>query len=482
MPTSRFGGIAAFTTFGLLLVAVIGTDAYLAYRVAYPPRVVRVRIAADPANPVIPGLFADEMKARVESLSGVFERAAGIRLVVTGVARLELPSKEFDPVVLGRFLDVRTPRENADILVAFWAAPPGDRRLGSALPFRGAVVSRIEPDNKQLSQAILAHQLLTAFGVPVSSDPQSVMNVPPTVLRIDSTSREALMDTRRFDFTVGLGSNSRRSLSGVLKVVALDARLHPDATQRPGEVRSARVRLAEYQMRDSQFAAAANQYRAEIRADSGNLAAHFGLVQALTRGGQLADAETEARATLKLAPDRAESHYGLASVLVRRGDPEAAIPEFKRAIAIQPDGIRNRTGLAVAYAASIGEFDEADREFQAALKIDSQNPVLLADMDYVHRLRARLTHQLELAETALKEHPERGVTRSQVALLLVRGLKAGARHVADALYTRDRAVRHARLQRGRSSHGRREKARLREPPVYRRGDPLGHRGAACAVE
>jgi Flp pilus assembly protein TadD len=149
----------------------------------------------------------------------------------------------------------------------------------------------------------------------------------------------------------------------------------------------------------------------------------------------LADAETEARATLKLAPDRAESHYGLASVLVRRGDPEAAIPEFKRAIAIQPDGIRNRTGLAVAYAASIGEFDEADREFQAALKIDSQNPVLLADMDYVHRLRARLTHQLELAETALKEHPERGVTRSQVALLLVRAgyAERGLSEIREAL-------------------------------------------------
>jgi Flp pilus assembly protein TadD len=418
MPISRTARIAAITCFALLAIVCLATNAYLSYRINYPPRTLKVRILFDSSNPPLEGVLPENLQARVEAVSGPFQQAAGIRLSVAGFTPFKLPSERFDPETLRHYVEVHTPRESSDILIAFWPAPPGDQRLGSALPYSAVVVTRIDAsDPEKKDPAILAHQILTAFGVGVSGDATSVMHLPPGSMQLDSTSSAELMDTRLFDFSKGLAGMSRRMRANILASLELSGRAdakagHPSA--------SPRLQLAELLMRDSQFPAAVEQYRAEVRSGQDRLAAHLGLAAALTQTGEYREAETEARAALQLAPNEGDPHYRLASVLVRAGNPEAAITEYRRAIAIQPNSIRNRTGLAVAYAASLGEFDAADREFHDALKLEPQNPVLLADVDFVNRLRTRLTKQLADAESDVRAHPENGPAHDRLAMLLLR--------------------------------------------------------------
>jgi Flp pilus assembly protein TadD len=417
MPTSRFGRIAAFTCFALLMIVCLATNAYLAYRITYPPRTLVVRILFDTSNPPLAGMLPENLQARVEALTGLLQDAAGIRISVAGLTRFKLPSERFDPEALRRYVEVHTPCD-CDILVAFWPAPPGDPRLGSALPYSPVVVARIDAsDPEKKDEAILAHQILTAFGVGVSSDPNSVMNVPPTVVHLDSTSTAELMETRLFDFSHGLKGMSRRMKTNILASLERNTRAAAKAGSPP---KSARLQLAELLMRAAEYPAAIEQYRVEVRSGSDRLAADLGLAAALTQAGEYQEAESVARAAIQLAPNQGDPHYRLASVLVRTGNPESAITEYRQAIAIQPNLIRNRTGLAVAYAASLGEFEAADREFREALKLEPQNPVLLADVEFVSRLRARLTKQLDEAETEARAHPENGPLHDHLALLLLR--------------------------------------------------------------
>jgi Flp pilus assembly protein TadD len=173
-------------------------------------------------------------------------------------------------------------------------------------------------------------------------------------------------------------------------------------------------------MRDNHYATAVEQYRAVIAANAANVPARLGLAQALAMTDQFAAAETEARMGVKLAPELDESHYELGFVLARSGNPEAAVDEFRRAIALAPNSARNHAGLGVAYAASVGEFEGATREFAAASKLDPANPSLLADIVYVERLRARIDRDAVAAEAQVQAHPESGAARNRWAALLLR--------------------------------------------------------------
>jgi Flp pilus assembly protein TadD len=421
MPNSRPSQTVAIAGFAFLLTICLATNAYLAYRAVHPPRTLRVSIAFDPGNPPLPGVTAEDLKARVEALSSFFEKTAGIRLVVPGFTQVKLPQQTFDPESMRRLIDVRTPRDGADILVIFWVAPPGNPSLGSAPPYSSVAVVRFNPPDPKnagegQSRAILAHQILCLFGVPVSADPQSVMHVPPVALNLDATSAPYLQDARLFDFARGLGGMDRRMQARVLRSLE---RVSSAAGPQPGK-KSAHEALGDLYLRDSLPAAAVAQFRSALQADPSNVAAHLGLSLALSQSGQPAQAVDEARAALKLAPNQPDAHYHLGYALVRTGNPEPAIAEFRQAIALQPSTIRYRTGLAVAYASSIGEFDQAEHEFQEALKIDPQNPALLTDIEFVHNLRARFSQQLQIAEAAVRANPASSAAHDRLAIFLLR--------------------------------------------------------------
>jgi tetratricopeptide (TPR) repeat protein len=420
MPISRTGRTSVVIFSTTLLVICLATNAYLAYRLTFPPRTLQVKIIYDPSNPPA-GIGSDKLKAQVESVSGFFEKADGIRIVVTGFVKLKLLEQTIDPDVLRHYIELRTPRDSADILVAFWVAPPGDSRIGSALPYSSIAIVKLDPRNPSHTKAIIAHQFLTLFGVPGSADTNSVMFTPPTTMNLDSDSAKDLTAGRLFNFHRGLADMNRRTRGNIMDSIERFLKAQPPADKS----RSAHIILAELLMRDSQFQASADEYRKALRSDSNSMAAHLGLSLALTQSGDYTEAETEARAAIKLDPNQGDAYYRLGFGLVRAGNPEAAIPELRKAIDLQPNSIRDRTGLAVAYAASIGEFEAADREFQEALKIDPQNATLLADVDYVKKLRQRYNQQLEVAQAQIKANPNDLEAHDQAALLLLRIGKVG---------------------------------------------------------
>jgi Flp pilus assembly protein TadD len=386
-------------------------NAFLAHQVTYPPRTLRVRIVLDAQTPAPEGILPEALKARVESVSSFFEQAAGIRLSVVGYMTVKMEAGGMDPETLGRYIEVRTPRADADVLVDFWPAPENDSSLGSAQPYSPVAVVRLNSGSPDRDRAALAHQLLSLFGVPVSSDPQSVMNASASSLRLDPQSKAFLMEVRLFDFSQGLAGMNRRMQARILDALARQPDNHGDPP---------RLRLANLLMRDGHPDAAIVQYRSVIDSGAANLRARLGLARALSRTAQYPAAESEARAAVKLAPDSDDSHYELGYALVRSGNPEAAVEEFRRALSIAPNSARNHAGLAVAYFGSIGQFQDAQREFEAATKLEPKNPALLSDIEYVQRIRARIERESAAAELEVQSNPQSGPAHNRWAVLLLR--------------------------------------------------------------
>jgi Flp pilus assembly protein TadD len=386
-------------------------NAYVAYHVTYPNRDLRVRIVLDSQTPALDGVLPEALKERVESLAGILEKSAGIHLSVVGYMTVNATHGQGDPDNLRRFIEVRTPRADADILVAFWSPEQNDSRLGSAPPYSPVAVVRLDSGSPERDREVLLHQLLSLFGIPDSKDPKSVMNARPSSLEIDGTSRDLLMQVRLFDFSKGLAGMNRRMQSRILNALARQS-VSAGATPR--------LLLADMIMQDGQPAAALEHYRSAVKSRPSDVQAHLGLARSLALTSRFAEAESEAREAVKLAPNSDGSLYELGYVLARAGKNEDAIAAFRRALAIAPKSARNHAGLGVAYFGTIGEFESATREFDVANQLDPSNPMLLADIDYVRRIQARTEREAEAAEVIVKAKPESGPARERLAMLLLR--------------------------------------------------------------
>ncbi len=106
---------------------------------------------------------------------------------------------------------------------------------------------------------------------------------------------------------------------------------------------------------------------------------------------------------LSFSPEAARSHYGMAYCLRANGDNEAAYLHFARAVAAAPEQTGYRMELAQV-ALSIGEFAEADRQYQEVLKREPDNPEFLfryaKGLAYKERPVKNMAQALKLAERA----------------------------------------------------------------------------------
>jgi Flp pilus assembly protein TadD len=410
MRNSRAGRLPAYIVFAVLLASSLAVNAYLAYRISYPPRTLRIGVVLDSQDPTAV-LFVSEAKRRIGAIAPLFQRAAGIEVVYGGTVYARIRHEKIDAEELRSFLDVRAGRADVDLLVAFWSPAPGDSSLGSAPPFTSIAVVRLGSGSPASDDAVLAHQLLSLFGLPASSDSNSVMFASPHTLTLDPKSSEILAAARLFDFPAGLAGMSRREESHILDAIARQPDLHGDPPQ---------LRLADLIMRDAHPAAAVPRYRAAVKVAPSNLAAHIGLSRSLAISSNLTEAETEARAAVKLAPNSGDSHFQLGYVLVRTGKTDEAIDEFRRAISLDPKSGRNHAGLATAYFASVGEFEEANRELETAKKMDPNNPLIQAAIRDVERVRTEIDQETTAVEAEIRLDPKSGPAHERYAGLLLR--------------------------------------------------------------
>jgi tetratricopeptide (TPR) repeat protein len=398
-----------------LLGASLALNAWLAHQVSYPPVTLRVRIITDSLERVRQGITPDKLKDRVNKVSAVFEREAGIRLSVVGFTDVRIGRDLPDPESLRRYLQVRTPREESDILVAFWPASAAETLAGSADPFTPVAVVRLEAGSPGKDLSLLAHQIGRLYGLSDSSDPRSLMHSPPTELSLDTASRETLMQHRLFDFREGLGG-----ISGRMRRRIISSFESEPLAKGENNVSHAHRTLGNLLVRDRQFPEAITQFRIAVAADFKNPANHIDLAQALALSQQFPEAIGEAKAAIGLDPNSGDAHYELGYVLARSGNPDAAVPEFRKAVVLSPNTARYHAGLAVAYAGVIGEFDASTREFQEAERLNASDPLVKADFLYVARLRDRLEKELDHAATASAANPDNPDARVRWAMLLLR--------------------------------------------------------------
>jgi tetratricopeptide (TPR) repeat protein len=106
---------------------------------------------------------------------------------------------------------------------------------------------------------------------------------------------------------------------------------------------------------------------------------------------------------LSFSFETAQAHYGLAYCLRANGDNEASYLHFVRAVAAAPEQNGYRMELAQV-ALMIGEFAEADRQYQEVLKREANNPETLfryaMGLVWKERPDKNMAQALKLAERA----------------------------------------------------------------------------------
>jgi Tfp pilus assembly protein PilF len=98
---------------------------------------------------------------------------------------------------------------------------------------------------------------------------------------------------------------------------------------------------------------------------------------------------------------KAESHVHLGEAYARSGEAEKAIEEFNAALRISPQLAQAREWLAFVYAA-MDRFDEAEREYKAAIDLDRADPLFRANYAGFLSERKRLPEAIEQMQQAIK--------------------------------------------------------------------------------
>jgi tetratricopeptide (TPR) repeat protein len=127
------------------------------------------------------------------------------------------------------------------------------------------------------------------------------------------------------------------------------------------------------------------------------------------RQGRLQEAEALYQAVLAARPRDCDVLQALADLALQSRRMEAAVEHLKAALAIRPDVIMNRFNLGTALR-YFGRLEEALEEYDAAIALNSADPVLRAilwtNRGAVLRALGRLDDAVESANRAFPDHPE----------------------------------------------------------------------------
>jgi tetratricopeptide (TPR) repeat protein len=111
---------------------------------------------------------------------------------------------------------------------------------------------------------------------------------------------------------------------------------------------------------------------------------------------------------LELNPEDPLGNYYFGTVLSQLRKPEDAIPYLKLALKARPDWVSALSALAGVYE-SLKVYTIADSFYNAALKIDPVNPLVLNNYGYSLSVRgARLEEAMGMAKKAIEKDPENG--------------------------------------------------------------------------
>jgi Flp pilus assembly protein TadD len=107
------------------------------------------------------------------------------------------------------------------------------------------------------------------------------------------------------------------------------------------------------------------------------LEVRINLAAAYAATGNRSGAEREYREVLRRKPDSASAFTGFANLSLKSGADEEAISYLMKAVSIAPNAFGPRFLLGSVYN-RLGQFQEAESELQAALRLGGEGP----EVDY----------------------------------------------------------------------------------------------------
>lgn len=152
------------------------------------------------------------------------------------------------------------------------------------------------------------------------------------------------------------------------------------------------------------------------------------------------NAETLYRATIARNPDSWMAHHNLGRLLSRKpGGLDGAIAEFEAVLRLKPDHARAQYSLGVALQ-RVGRAPEAVPHFEAAIRLEPQNFVLVSNSHYLlgeilMRMPGRVDEAIGHLEEAIRRRPLIAETHNRLgeALLAADRMDAARREFLEAL-------------------------------------------------
>jgi tetratricopeptide (TPR) repeat protein len=218
-----------------------------------------------------------------------------------------------------------------------------------------------------------------------------------------------------------------------------------------------------------QYAEAAKHLQIAAKFDPANTELHQVLAQSCLWAKQYACALDEFRQILQKNPDSSAAHVLTGQALDGLGKTAEAIAEFQAAIKAAPREVNLHFGLGYLYWKS-HQYDDAKREFEDELSLDSGNAQALAYLGDIEMKRDNLDAALTLLGKATELKPDVRIAHLDMGIIL--GQQEQYEKAVAAL---ERAVKldpaqpdaHYRLARvyqlmGKTAESQREMARVRE--------------------
>ncbi|MFC1815000.1 tetratricopeptide repeat protein, partial [Thermodesulfobacteriota bacterium] len=133
---------------------------------------------------------------------------------------------------------------------------------------------------------------------------------------------------------------------------------------------------------------------------------HYSLGLALFRQGRTAEAIRHYSRALQLEPNDADVHNNIGLALINQGRIRAAIYHFEKALKINPDHKDAYKNLNNVLNVQKKAINKAISKIQAALKLNSKNPVLHYYMGNLYQDKGELDKAIDHYKKALSIEPE----------------------------------------------------------------------------
>jgi tetratricopeptide (TPR) repeat protein len=300
-----------------------------------------------------------------------------------------------------------------DVVLGLSANP--DRQSNSSVsPFgRTAFVAISRTDSDAIAVIVLSRTLASLFGV--SIDARTVVQTDnPEAAVLDAPSLELVRSLRRYDFSKGLVALTpeweRRAADALAKYL--------DNGRLPRKAAAHRALALAYADGLRHSASSAHFERAvQAAPDVATLRVEWAME--LRADARTEEAIAQLRKAMQLEPENART-YALAGVIFWNAKRiEESIHEMRIATRLEPRNATYQAILGQALSARIGHTEEAAAAFEAALRLNPNEPAAGAGLEFVRMMRGGARLVLSEFEAEVGKNPASAEAHRRLGAALI---------------------------------------------------------------